>query len=92
MICKCFSVSETRITTRLDEGLQVQILKGLYASWLERQLKLLEVGDSIEPPEKCIPGAMTASMSSRLRLLLDSVPLSRVPGSVLAAQEDQVLA
>ena len=31
-------------------------------------------------------------MSSRLRLLLDSVPLSRVPGSVLAAQEDQVLA
>ena len=35
---------------------------------------------------------MTASMSSRLRLLLDSVPLSRVPGSVLAAQEDQVLA
>ena len=42
---------ETRITTRLDEGLQVQILKELYASWLERQLKLLEVGDSIEPPE-----------------------------------------
>ena len=35
---------------------------------------------------------MTASMSSRLRLLLDSVPLSRVDSAVLAAQEDQVLA
>ncbi len=31
-------------------------------------------------------------MSSRLRLLLDSLPLSRVNPSVLAAQEDQVLA
>ena len=35
---------------------------------------------------------MTVSMSSRLRLLLDSVPLSRVDHSVVAAQEDQVLA
>ena len=42
---------DTRITTRLDEGLQAQILKELYAAWLERQLKSLEVGDSIEPPE-----------------------------------------
>ena len=31
-------------------------------------------------------------MSSRLRLLLDSVPLNRVDPAVLAAQEDQVLA
>ena len=31
-------------------------------------------------------------MSSRLRLLLDSAPLSRVDPSVLSAQEDQVLA
>ena len=31
-------------------------------------------------------------MSSRLRLLLDSVPLSRVEPSVLSAEEDQVLA
>lgn len=31
-------------------------------------------------------------MSSRLRLLLDSVPLSRVEPSILASQEDQVLA
>ena len=31
-------------------------------------------------------------MSSRLRLLLDSVPLSRVEPSILAAKEDQVLA
>tara|TARA_B100000674_G_scaffold18794_1_gene13306 strand:- start:7008 stop:7706 length:699 start_codon:yes stop_codon:yes gene_type:complete len=42
---------DTRITTRLDESLQVQILDELYAAWLERQLQLLEVGDSIEPPE-----------------------------------------
>ncbi len=31
-------------------------------------------------------------MSSRLRLLLDSVPLSRVDPAILASQEDQVLA
>ena len=31
-------------------------------------------------------------MSSRLRLLLDSVPLSRVDPTVLASQEDQILA
>ena len=42
---------DTRITTRLDERLQAKILKELYASWLERQLQALEVGDSIEPPE-----------------------------------------
>ena len=42
---------DTRITTRLDEGLQAQILKELYADWLQRQLQALEVGDSIEPPE-----------------------------------------
>lgn len=42
---------DTRITTRLDERLQAQILQELYAAWLERQLQALEVGDSIEPPE-----------------------------------------
>ena len=42
---------DTRITTRLDENLQTQILNELYADWLERQLQTLEVGDSIEPPE-----------------------------------------
>ena len=42
---------DTRITTRLDEGLQAQILLELYAAWLDRQLQVLEVGDSIEPPE-----------------------------------------
>ena len=42
---------DTRITTRLDEGLQSQILQELYSEWLERQLQALEVGDSIEPPE-----------------------------------------
>lgn len=42
---------DTRITTRLDEQLQAQILQELYAAWLDRQLQALEVGDSIEPPE-----------------------------------------
>jgi hypothetical protein len=42
---------DTRITTRLDERLQAQILNELYAAWLERQLQALEVGESIEPPE-----------------------------------------
>ena len=42
---------DTRITTRLDESLQAQILHELYADWLDRQLKALEAGDSIEPPE-----------------------------------------
>ena len=55
---------DTRITTRLDEALQAQILSELYADWLERQLQLLEVGDSIEPPVHS--SLMTASMSSRL--------------------------
>jgi len=42
---------ETRITTRLDEELQAQLLQELYNAWLDRQLDSLEVGDSIEPPE-----------------------------------------
>ena len=42
---------DTRITTRLDEALQAQLLQELYDAWLDRQLSLLEVGDSIEPPE-----------------------------------------
>ena len=42
---------DTRITTRLDERMQVQILQELYAAWLDRQLQALELGDSIEPPE-----------------------------------------
>ncbi len=42
---------DTRITTRLDETLQNQLLQELYDSWLDRQLSSLEVGDSIEPPE-----------------------------------------
>ena len=42
---------DTRITTRLDEALQTQLLQELYDAWLDRQLSLLEVGDSIEPPE-----------------------------------------
>ena len=35
---------------------------------------------------------MTASMSSRLRLLLESVPTSRVDPAILAANENQILA
>ncbi len=42
---------DTRITTRLDEALQSQLLQELYDAWLDRQLALLEVGDGIEPPE-----------------------------------------
>ena len=42
---------DKRITTRLTEGLQTKILKELYDAWLDRQIKALEVGDSIEPPE-----------------------------------------
>ncbi len=42
---------DTRITTRLDEALQGQLLNELYDAWLDRQLCLLEVGDAIEPPE-----------------------------------------
>ena len=42
---------DTRITTRLDEELQAQLLQELYNAWLDRQLQALEVGDSIEPPE-----------------------------------------
>ena len=42
---------DTRITTRLDEALQSQLLQELYDAWLDRQLSRLEVGDSIEPPE-----------------------------------------
>ena len=42
---------DTRITTRLNEGLQTQLLQELYDAWLDRQLSSLEVGDSIEPPE-----------------------------------------
>ena len=42
---------DSRITTRLDEALQTQLLQELYDAWLDRQLSNLEVGDSIEPPE-----------------------------------------
>lgn len=42
---------DTRITTRLDDALQAQLLEELYNAWLDRQLASLEVGDSIEPPE-----------------------------------------
>ena len=42
---------DTRITTRLDEALQSQLIQELYNGWLDRQLSSLEVGDSIEPPE-----------------------------------------
>ena len=42
---------DKRITTRLDESLQRQLVQELYNDWLDRQLSSLEVGDSIEPPE-----------------------------------------
>lgn len=54
-----FSVGDTnvllrldaRITSRLDEAMQDQLIQELYSSWLDRQISILEVGDSIEPPE-----------------------------------------
>ena len=42
---------DARITTRLDEALQSQLLQELYDAWMDRQLSRLEVGDAIEPPE-----------------------------------------
>ena len=42
---------DKRITTRLDENLQEQLLIELYNDWLNRQISSLEAGDSIEPPE-----------------------------------------
>lgn len=42
---------DTRITTRLDETLQTQLIEELYNDWLNRQLAALEAGESIEPIE-----------------------------------------
>lgn len=42
---------DTRITTRLDEALQAQLIEELYNEWLNRQLLALEAGESIEPIE-----------------------------------------
>ena len=42
---------DKRITTRLDEKLQAQLLHELYNAWLDRQVTSLAAGDSIEPPE-----------------------------------------
>lgn len=42
---------DTRITTRLDEALQAQMIKELYADWLQRQVAALLAGESIEPME-----------------------------------------
>jgi hypothetical protein len=46
---------DTRITTRLDEALQVQMLEELYADWLQRQVAALLAGESIEPMEYLPP-------------------------------------
>ena len=46
---------DTRITTRLDEDLHNKLLQELYDAWLDRQLAILEVGDSIEPPSTFQP-------------------------------------
>lgn len=42
---------DNRITTRLDENLQAQLIEELYNEWLNRQLAALEAGESIEPIE-----------------------------------------
>jgi hypothetical protein len=42
---------DTRITTRLDDALQQQLIEELYQDWLNRQLDSLASGESIEPLE-----------------------------------------
>lgn len=42
---------DTRITTRLDEGLQQQLIEELYCEWRDRQIERLLAGDTIEPIE-----------------------------------------
>jgi hypothetical protein len=42
---------DTRITTRLDEALQQQLIEELYAEWLHRQLEALTKGENMDPIE-----------------------------------------
>lgn len=42
---------DNRITTRLDDSLQDQLIEELYAEWLQRQISALLAGESIEPME-----------------------------------------
>lgn len=42
---------DTRITTRLDEALQQQLIDELYAEWLNRQVGALINGESMDPIE-----------------------------------------
>lgn len=42
---------DTRITTRLDDGLQEQLIEELYGEWKDRQIQRLLAGDTIEPIE-----------------------------------------
>jgi len=46
---------DTRITTRLTEELQLQIIHELYSEWLDRQVSALLQGESIEPIEYLPP-------------------------------------
>jgi hypothetical protein len=42
---------DTRITTRLDEPMQQQLIEELYQEWLQRQVDALVRGETIEPIE-----------------------------------------
>ena len=42
---------DTRITTRLDEALQQQLIEELYAEWLHRQVDALTKGENMDPIE-----------------------------------------
>lgn len=42
---------DTRITTRLDESLQQQLIEELYAEWLHRQVDALTKGENMDPIE-----------------------------------------
>jgi len=42
---------DNRITTRLDEALQEQLIEELYAEWLNRQVEALTKGENMDPIE-----------------------------------------
>ena len=42
---------DTRISIRLDEAMQQQLIEELYQEWLQRQVELLARGEKIEPIE-----------------------------------------
>ena len=87
----CCFVSIPASPRGLDEALQSQLIQELYDAWLDRQLQVFSKWVTASSP-RVHSSTMTASMSSRLRLLLDSAPLSNVDPRILAEQEDSIAA